>query len=358
MIGNMLCAGNNGGRVSRLAVRIIAGVVAVVGCVAGVYSVGALGVYSSALEVQSDSAGHFTDLGGVLLGGQNGQSANGGQDAGGQGEALRGAPGLPFRGVIGYYGDGYFSAPTDPYPYPGRGLLYWNAVDSSLAYVPLGDDFVICGPGHMVVHPDGVEVLTVEDFFYGGIVMFRVPWGDDAYPSFLYSPEGVAWSGVSVMQVNEDFRVEKVDEGMFKIFTPLQERFYSVGTGGLYYEGEEYTIPENRLPQWESGAPSSDMSGSDGRYYGFNSVPYETSCTPQMGFVISGVTGELVACGWSYFGPVLANVDGSFTGIEDPVFPVDDPESEPEDCYQDNRVLDIRDLAENAISGSDSGDDL
>lgn len=318
--------GNHRHRSSRLVVGVVLFVVVVVGCAAGVYSGSALVVYGSVLQTQSGDTEGLVE----------------------QGEIPVGAPSLPFRGVVGYYGDVFFPVPPDPYPYPGFGLLYWNAADLSLLHVPLGDSVDICGPGQIMIHPDGVEVLYVDALSYNTNI-FRVPWGDDAYPAFLPSLGGVSWSGVSAMRVNEEFVVEEVDDGVFKFRTPQQERYYSLNPVGLYYEGEEYAVSEAQHPEWEEDYSTLDMLGSDGRHYGFSSTPDEPACGPQLSLVFSGVTGELVACGWSYFGPVLSNMDGSFAGIEDPVFPMENSAGTSESCDQ---VLDVRDFAVKAAESS------
>ncbi|MDE0268613.1 MAG: hypothetical protein OXI96_06210 [Acidimicrobiaceae bacterium] len=210
------------------------------------------------------------------------------------------APSLPFRGVIGYY-DGtapvasYDVVPSvDPYPHPGFGLQYWNANDLSSTYVPLGVDHMICG-GHIEASFDRLKV-TFVDYRSLGYVIFQVPWGDDAYPMFISDPPG--W------------------------------------------------LP----PPTVLGAR---VSGTDGHHYGFHYIPEEPACSAHKTYVVDGITGKLITCGWNRLGPILVNFDESYepsSSIKDPEFLVTNlPEVYDDSC---DRFLDLRDLPHNTTGDS------
>ena len=242
----------------------------------------------------------------------------------------RGAPDLPFRGLVGYDGPTYPGLDSD------SGLLYWSADGSALVgYVPL-DLPLMCGPGFMNVRSDGIEVYYVN-FNMPGYTGYEVPWDDEAYPRFVFSPEAIANEGLPAMQVAEDLVIEDVDgRGVLRILNASQERFYGAAFGGMRFLGSDYVEEEYMYLD-----PGVDLAGTDGDLYGFHIIPAEPACGPKMGVVMSAATGELVACGWANLGPLLVNLDESYSGVENPVFPDDAPSGNFEVC---DRPMDMRDL--------------
>ena len=265
--------------------------------------------------------------------------------------ATRGAPSLPFRGVIGYSGDfgmGYPDASRDS-PVP-EGLLYWSTADSTLGYVPLGDMRNMCGPGLMIARPDGVEVIHVQ---HSGPLLagYQIPWGDDAYPRFVFSSE--VFLGPTTVKVSDDFQVEVVHDdetqthGVLRISRGAERRFYEAALPGPRFLGSEYVSQEREYYE-----PTVGLSGTDGEHYGYRIIPNEPACGPQMTIVVSAMTGESVMCGWDLLGPVLVNFDGSYTGVEDTVFPVDEPSMSAVDC---EKRMNVFELGRNTTGDSDKG---
>ena len=263
----------------------------------------------------------------------------------------RGAPSLPFRGVIGYSGDfgmGYPDASRDS-PVP-EGLLYWSTADSTLGYVPLGDMRNMCGPGLMIARPDGVEVIHVQ---HSGPLLagYQIPWGDDAYPRFVFSSE--VFLGPTTVKVSDDFQVEVVHDdetqthGVLRISKGAERRFYEAALPGPRFLGSEYVSQEREYYE-----PTVGLSGTDGEHYGYRIIPNEPACGPQMTIVVSAMTGESVMCGWDLLGPVLVNFDGSYTGVEDTVFPVDEPSMSAVDC---EKRMNVFELGRNTTGDSDKG---
>ena len=188
----------------------------------------------------------------------------------------------------------------------------------------------------MIARSDGIEVYYVNSGM-PGYTGYQVPWGDDAYPRFLFSPEAIANEGLPTMQVGEDLVVDNVDgRGVLRILSGSQERFYGVALGGLRFVGSEYVEEEHKYFD-----PGVDLAGTDGDLYGFHIIPAEPACGPKMGVVMSAATGELVACGWANLGPLLVNRDDSYSGVASPVFPGDAPSDNFEGC---DRLFDVRDL--------------
>lgn len=256
-----------------------------------------------------------------------GGSANGGDAAA---FLPRGAPDLPFRGLVSHSGSASPGLGSD------SGLLYWSADDSSLvAYVPL-DLPMMCGPGFMIARTDGIEIYYVN-FNMPGYTGYQVPWGDEAYPRFVFSSEAVASEGLPAMQVGEDLAIEDVGgRGVLRILSASQERFYGATYGGMWFLGSEYV--EEEYMYFDPGV---DLAGTDGDLYGFHIIPAEPACGPKMGVVMSAATGDLVACGWANLGPLLVNLDESYSGVENPVFPDDASSGNFEVC---DRPMDMRDL--------------
>lgn len=264
---------------------------------------------------------------------------------------MRGSPRLPFRGMIGYYGHVFrpSSQSSVVHPHSGFGLQYWNAVDSSLSYVPLGDDQPICGPGWMYATADGIEVQYV-DWRRNDMTVIRVPWGDDAYPMFIWSIDPYDDPGTPVMQVGENLHVEQADAGVFEISTPRTRRYYRLDYNGLHSLDSDYESPEldqEHIDAWSTR----EMAGTDGRRYGLRIIPHEPACGPQLSLLFSGATGELIACGWSYLGPVLVNLDESYRGIESPVLPAPYA-SGSEECDRVVGVVDLRNLSKGSAEAS------
>ena len=267
-----------------------------------------------------------------------------------------GAPSLPFRGVIGYHGDfgmGYPEVLLDS-PIPD-GLIYRSTSDSTLAYVPLGNMRYICGPGQMIARSDGVEVIYVRGLGppYAG---YLIPWGDDAYPLFVSSSYARALRRPTAVQVSKDLLVELIHDDMYtygvlRISNGVEQRFYEAASNGTWFLGSEHVVQERIYHD-----PIYRLSGTDGEHYGYHIVPHEPNCGPQMTVVVSAVTGELVMCGWDLLGPVLVNFDESYPGVEDAVFPVDEPSKSTADCDNSRNIrANIFELGQNPFGDSEEG---
>ena len=267
-------------------------------------------------------------------------------DGGGAGvELARGSPSLPFRGAINYYGRAFFlkPAPLPDYGLSGFGLVYWNAADSSMAYVPMGDSAAdtMCAPGTMVARKTGVEVLYFDALSHplNGLVGFEIPWGDDAYPRFVFSPREELRP--SEVRVSEDFVIDRFDVDVMRFTLSGEQRFYGAGSRGMFDLGSDYAVVDTG-----SKYATDRLAGSDGERYGFNITFGEPACGPQMAVVMSASTGGLVACGMANLGPVLVNFDESYGGVEEPVFPAE--RSGSADC---DRYMDLRELGRGGVEG-------
>ena len=278
--------------------------------------------------------------------------------------ATRGAPSLPFRGVIGFYGDVLVGTRMVSLNSPGvsldspipDGLVYRSTSDSTLAYVPLGNMKYICGPGKMVARSDGVEVIHVRGVgpYYAG---YLIPWGDDAYPLFVSAGEFHALWRPTPVKMSKDLLVEIVHDdetqvhGVMGISKGAEQRFYEATPLGPRFLGSEYVAREREYYE-----PAVGLSGTDGEHYGYHIIPHEPNCGPQMAVVVSAVTGEPVMCGWDHLGPVLVNFDESYPGVEDPVFPIDEPSKSAVSCNMSTRTEIIRanifELGQHASSDS------
>lgn len=282
--------------------------------------------------------------------------------------ATRAAPSLPFRGVIGFYGDIMVGSRVVSLDAPGvsldsispHGLLYRSTGDSTLAHVPLGDMSNICGPGQIVARSDGVRVLHTRGYGppYAG---YLIPWGDDAYPLFVSQREVYSLRWPTTVNVRSDFQIELVydDEtrthGVLKISKGAEQRFYAAGVPGPRFLGSAYVAQAREYYE-----PTVSLSGTDGEHYGYSIVPNEPACGPELAVVLSAATGEMVMCGWDVIGPVLVNLDESYPGVEDAVFPVDEPSKSSPGC-EDTRtgiranIFDISEFGQNASGDSEEG---
>ena len=273
-------------------------------------------------------------------------------------EVTRGAPSLPFRGVIGYYGDIYYGATEIGTNYPQlsldspmhEALLYKSSDGSNLAYVPIGNTTHMCGPGLIYARPDGVEVVYARGVA-PYLVGYQVPWGDEAYPRFVFSDEASSLWLSTTARVSEDLEIEVMldNEGLpdtvLGISKGTDQRFYEATAHGTRFLGLEY-VPRQREYS-ESGL---GLAGSDGEYYGYH-ITGDLRCGPHLAVVVSASTGEFIMCGWDRFGPVFVNFDEYYSGVGKLVFPADEP-TQTADC---DRRMNILELGQHMTGDPDEG---
>ena len=261
----------------------------------------------------------------------------------------RGAPRMPFRGIVG----GHLASEA-------LGLLYLDSKDGNLQYVPLTDDAGLCGPGDLRLDVSGTEVMYIDGLNYDN-VRFVVPWGDDAYPALPAYIEPFFFQADLGIGVGEQMRITEPANGRFQVSIVRDTNEYNLGLQDWPYArlvNVEAIDGRTGVQNAEDNDPALaaqmgdnlQLLGSDGRLFGITHIPYEPACGPQDSFIYDSATGELVACGQSIFGPMLANFDASYLGPRMPVFPKGTLSDEPCD-----RWLDLRTIAASQVVASRDG---
>ena len=239
------------------------------------------------------------------------------------------APEWPFRGVVNYVsrrvvsddasgdlGWRYWSADTGEWD---RDFLqFWDVESGRLHEVPMGRTLPACYT-FPLVYDDYVELQTWED------VVFRVPWGDDAYPHLVTTETVSDPYGGHGPFLDGDLELSYSDERL-RVATAAGEAFYATwwsdaypldapragsGDKGLFVsdaDSGEAMHPEDEM-HWASVA---EFDGSDGRHYGLSVNRAEPACWAEDSYIVAGDTGEVVACGSRYGGgPRLFEPEGS-----------------------------------------------
>lgn len=193
------------------------------------------------------------------------------------------APDWPFQGIVNY----------------GPPLQYWNAVTDQVSEVYLGR-----GKISGCVDPPFANERYVELSFSGNATtVLRIPWGDEAYPSFVLSEDNHSVSSRSVVLSNGRRIEVSLNSSHLQVKASQLQWNYEVLPYGLirYDENSLEEVLPTSVESQGSDIGSADvlMDGTDGYHYGFRVIYPEPACPAEIGFIVEIDTGEIVACGWN-----------------------------------------------------------
>ncbi|WP_428118651.1 hypothetical protein [Candidatus Poriferisodalis sp.] len=180
------------------------------------------------------------------------------------------------------------------------------------------------------VHRDRIDFVSANGA--AGNALYSIPWGDEAYPQFWFDSEYLTdrtlefpeWLQIDLVSTNSGSDAERY---WMRVSIADQTRWYGIYRGGLRAVDAADLVEDDTAIEQERmhGGPTPLFDGSDGQHYAFRvREPSDTSCPFEYGFVVDGVTGNVITCGEAFGGPVLVNqavdrVDGSRFMLPRPV---------------------------------------
>lgn len=236
------------------------------------------------------------------------------------------SPEWPFVGTVDVFSPNFWST---GFAELLHGIRYRSSFDGNITELDIasGDEVFFCG-SEFYAGPLGVW------FSYRGdrldSVDVYVPWGDTAYPMYTSSLLTDNWDHwgpnywqPTTMVGGSVVEAEYADYGWIAVSVDGEERYYRTGSAE-WYEDEvdpsEFVPPPEPPPEWEIGSLVR-TSGSDGVHYGISFFVYDTTCEGPDNYVFSVDSGELVACGAGFMGPVFVAPRATLVSAPSPAFP-------------------------------------
>ena len=191
-------------------------------------------------------------------------------------------------------------------------MQFWDEERSSFHSIILGEA-VGCTAAPSI-YADRVDAASWSHD--GTAVLFSVPWGDNAYPTFWfdrsYSEPALGLSSVDLPKgiqadlVPAESEDTPRDDYWLRLSVPKSTGWYQLGgrpgRGLRAVDEAELVVDDARAQENEMyGGPVFSYDGTDGRHYAFHVKENgDTQCPLQNGYVVDGVSGEVVVCGHSW----------------------------------------------------------